>query len=123
MSRFVCFLRAINVGGHTVTMADLRGHFAALGLADVETFIASGNVIFTSRSNNAKAIEKKIEAHLLKSLGYEVITFVRALPEVAAIARYKPFTAAQLKTDGALNVAFLTEPAGSAATNELIDLR
>jgi uncharacterized protein (DUF1697 family) len=120
MSRFVSFLRAINVGGHTVTMADLRSHFVALGLLDVETFIASGNVVFTSRSKDTKALEKKIEAHLAKALGYEVITFVRTLGEVDAIARYKPFPDAQLKAAGALNVAFLAEAAGDAARKSLM---
>ena len=47
MPRLIAFLRAINVGGHTVTMMKLRKEFEALGLQDVETFIASGNVIFT----------------------------------------------------------------------------
>ena len=50
MPRFIAFLRAINVGGHNVTMKELRGLFEALGLKSVETFIASGNVIFESRS-------------------------------------------------------------------------
>ena len=46
VARHVAFLRAINVGGHTVKMADLRRSFEALGFDAVETFIASGNVIF-----------------------------------------------------------------------------
>jgi uncharacterized protein (DUF1697 family) len=120
MSRFVSFLRAINVGGHTVTMADLRRHFAALGLNDVETFIASGNVVFTTRSKDAKALERKIEAHLRAALGYEVITFVRTLSEVDAVARYRPFPEAQIKAAGALNVAFLAEPASEAARKGLM---
>jgi len=44
MKRYIAFLRAINVGGHTVKMDLLRGLFAGLGYAGVETFIASGNV-------------------------------------------------------------------------------
>src|SRR5262252_1044996 len=95
MPRFVAFLRAINVGGHVVTMAKLRKEFEALGLQDVETFIASGNVIFTSRSTDLAALEKKIESRLRTSLGYEVATFVRTAEEVAALAEYKPFDAAQ----------------------------
>ena len=77
MTRLIAFLRAINVGGHTVTMDKLRKEFEALGLMEVETFIASGNVIFTPRSLDVVALEKKIEARLRASLGYEVATFVR----------------------------------------------
>ena len=48
MTRYIAFLRAINVGGHTVKMAELKRLFEALGFTNVETFIASGNVIFDS---------------------------------------------------------------------------
>ena len=75
MPRFFAFLRAINVGGHNVTMEKLRGLFEALGHKDVETFIASGNVIFASKSKDRGALERKIENSLRKSLGYEVTTF------------------------------------------------
>ena len=63
MPRCIAFLRAINVGGHTVTMDALRGHFVDLGIAAPETFIASGNVIFTTRARSLPALETKIEAH------------------------------------------------------------
>ncbi len=77
MPKLVAFLRAINVGGHTVSMAALRAEFEALGLKDVETFIASGNVIFTAPTGNRAALERKIESHLHGALGYEVKTFLR----------------------------------------------
>ena len=48
MIRYVAFLRAINVGGHVVKMDALRKLFVHAGLSDVETFIASGNVVFSS---------------------------------------------------------------------------
>jgi len=86
MPRLIAFLRAINVGGHTVTMEKLRREFEGLGLKDVETFIASGNVIFTARQADTVALEKKIEARLHKALGYEVATFVRSCEEVAAVS-------------------------------------
>ena len=93
MPRHIAFLRAINVGGHTVTMDRLRQLFEALGLDDVETFIASGNVIFRSAAR-AATLEAKIEQHLQQALGYEVATFIRSDAEVANVARYRPFTAA-----------------------------
>ena len=96
MPRLIAFLRAINVGGHTVSMAQLRKEFEALGLQNVETFIASGNVIFTSRSRDLAALEKKIESRLRASLGYEVATFLRTDAEVAELAAYRPFDAAKI---------------------------
>ena len=80
MPKYVAFLRAISGGGHTVKMDYLRSLFESLGFSNVETFIASGNVIFDSTSKSTKALEKKIESYLLKTLGYEVVTlFVRPL--------------------------------------------
>ena len=46
IARHIAFLRAINVGGHTVTMDRLRRLFGEMGFRGVETFIASGNVVF-----------------------------------------------------------------------------
>lgn len=119
MPRFIAFLRAVNVGGHTVKMDELRALFEAMGFAKVETFIASGNVIFDSRARDAAALERKIEAQLQKSLGYEVKTFVRSDAEVAAISRYQPFDAALMQSAVALNVAFLAEPLAAEAQQAL----
>src|SRR2546423_13547575 len=90
--RLIAFLRAINVGGHTVKMEELRRLFEALGLASVETFIASGNVIFEAPGEKMQALEKRIERHLRESLGYEVATFIRSASELTEIAGYQPFT-------------------------------
>ena len=120
MPRLVAFLRAINVGGHTVTMARLRQEFEALGLNDVETFIASGNVIFTSRATDLPALEKKIEARLRASLGYEVATFVRTCDDVAAIARYQAFPATQIDDDATVYVGFIERPLNAADTRAVM---
>jgi uncharacterized protein (DUF1697 family) len=93
MPRYVAFLRAINVGGHVVKMDQLKKFFIEAGFAKVETFIASGNVIFESKSKNTQSIEKKLEKHLESQLGYAVRSFVRSLDEVAEIATYAPFKA------------------------------
>ena len=91
MYSYIAFLRAINVGGHTIKMDYLRTLFEAIGFADVATFIASGNVTFKSRAGNARTLEQQIERHLQQSLGYEVATFIRSASELAAVANHKPF--------------------------------
>lgn len=119
MPKYVAFLRAINVGGHTVKMDHLRSLFEKLGFANVETFIASGNVIFDSPSRSTKTLEKKIEAHLESALGYAVGTFIRSTAELADIAAYQPFSAAELNASGnTLYVGFMAaEPSGGAEKN------
>src|SRR5690349_6010221 len=105
MTKYIAFLRAINVGGHNVRMSELKRLFESLGFSNVETFIASGNVIFETSAKDPSKLEKKIEALLKESLHYEVFTFLRTPAEVAAVAKYKPF-----KTKGeTLNVAFIAE--------------
>src|SRR5215212_9265495 len=106
--KYVAFLRAINVGGHVVKMDQLRSLFEQLKLSNVETFIASGNVIFDTKSTNIKSLESKIEKHLKKALGYDVHSFVRSIPELSLIATHKPFTDEELNTPtNTLFVAFV----------------
>ena len=92
MAKYVAFLRAINVGGHVVKMDELRELFSGLKFSNVETFIASGNVIFDTKSAPDQKLEQKIEKHLEKALGYEVGTFVRSIEEIQAISVYQPFS-------------------------------
>ena len=123
MTRYIAFLRAINVGGHTVKMDVLRGHFTAMGFGAVETFIASGNVIFETETKDAAALEARIATELEQALGYDVATFVRSDGEVAAIASYAPFAADRLETAGALNVALLAAPLTPGDEERLMALR
>jgi uncharacterized protein (DUF1697 family) len=123
MSRSIAFLRAINVGGRVVKMDVLRQHFVTLNLANVETFIASGNVIFES-AHEASALEKLIETQLRQSLGYEVKTFVRSAGQVKAIADYQPFGASALEEPGSsLYIAFLPSQPELGATEKLMTYR
>lgn len=111
MTQYIAFLRAINVGGHTVRMERLRAFFAELEFSNVATFIASGNVIFEAPAGNARELEEQIAAHLRQVLGYEVATFIRSPADLVAVVGYKPFPAAELDVAGVtLSIAFLPEP-------------
>jgi uncharacterized protein (DUF1697 family) len=110
MSKIVAFLRAINVGGRSVKMDDLRALFAELGFADAQTFIQSGNVIFTSDQSRVE-LEDQIEAVLAENLGYKVPTFIRTADELRALAKASLFPASELEAGGSTYVSFLkTEP-------------
>lgn len=103
-----------------MTMEHLRALFEELGYGSVETFIASGNVIFDAATTDAEALEREIERHLRQSLGYEVTTFLRSAPELAAVASYQPFEAV---ADGTLYVAFLPDVPAAEAQNRLLACR
>ena len=97
MNKTSAFLRAINVGGRRVKMDRLQQIFVEMGFANVETFIASGNVIFDMDVLDRKALEQKIEAGLQDALGYRVDTFVRSIEELTAVSTYEPFPASELE--------------------------
>ena len=89
--RYVAFLRAINVGGRVVKMDRLRALFMELDLANPETFIASGNVLFESKVKALAGLERRIETHLASALGYEVATFVRQHDSLLSLLDGHPY--------------------------------
>jgi uncharacterized protein (DUF1697 family) len=123
MPRYFAFLRAINVGGHTVKMDDLRRLFEGLGFVGVESFIASGNLMFEAEADSPQQLEGQIEARLRETLGYAVAAFIRTPAELAAIASCQPFPEPQFAEAVAFNVAFLKDPLNLAATQQLLALK
>jgi uncharacterized protein (DUF1697 family) len=106
-NRCIAFLRAINVGGHTVKMDTLRALCQELGFVNVETFIASGNLVFETESGDPGQIEKTLSAKLEQGLGYPVAAFIRTPAELSALAGHQAFPQAALQASQAFNLAFL----------------
>jgi uncharacterized protein (DUF1697 family) len=116
VARYIAFLRGINVGGHQVKMDDLRKWFEALGLDNVATFIASGNIIFETGNAKPATLTARIERRLHDELGYEVPTFLRTDAELARIADHEPFADLEAADGGSSYVAFLYKrPSATAA--------
>jgi uncharacterized protein (DUF1697 family) len=111
MARHAAFLRGINLGGRRLPMDELRRAFEELGLENVATFIASGNVIFDHAAGARAALESRIEAHLAASIGFDADTFVRPLARLEHIAGLD--VVASARADGFnIHVIFLRrEPA------------
>jgi uncharacterized protein (DUF1697 family) len=91
MGSFVALLRAVNVGGTgKLPMSELKGICEELGFGAVRTYIASGNVVFTSRKSEAAvkaALEKRLEAYAGKPVG----VLVRSAAEMAQVLSDNPF--------------------------------
>jgi uncharacterized protein (DUF1697 family) len=121
VQRQIAFLRAINVGGHIVKMERLRMIFKSLGLKEVETFIASGNVVFAPTRWKPATLERKIEEGLATELGYAVKTFVRTNAELAEIADHRPpFDPARETPATRLFIGFLASEPGREAESKLL---
>lgn len=90
MTRYVAFLRAVNLGRRRVPMATARDALERLGYGDVASFVNSGNLLFTS-ADQASGCEHAIRTELEDVFGFEVTTFVRTGAEVRALATDRPF--------------------------------
>ena len=91
MTAYVALLRAVNVGGTgKLPMTELKAMCEAAGLEQVRTYIASGNVVFTSPLAEGAvraAIEKPLEAYAGKPVG----VLVRTAAEMADTLKRNPF--------------------------------
>jgi uncharacterized protein (DUF1697 family) len=88
-------LRGINVSGHNlVSMAALRDAFGALGLADVTTYLQSGNVVFSAPGRTTAArLEQTVAAGLQADLDLDVPVIVRSRADMAGVVVANPFVA------------------------------
>ena len=101
MQRYVAFLRAINTTGRYAKMESIRHALEPLGLKNLATVIASGNVIFDS-ADRQPVLVAEIESALLSGLGFEVPVFLRTAAEVAKVADCQIFS-----SDAQVEVSFL----------------
>lgn len=108
---FIAFLRGINVGGHhVVKMERLRELFSELGLANVRSYIQSGNVFFDTTEADRPALTAKIERHLFEALGYDVAVFLRPILEFEEALQRDPFQHTELTADTRLFVILTSQP-------------
>jgi uncharacterized protein (DUF1697 family) len=109
MTRYIAFLRAINVAGHAVVkMTDVSRAFVAAGCSDVKTVIQSGNVLFDLDGKEDDAF-RRILVKLEGLIGSEPIVMFRTLREVQSLLKDDPFRELQPDPLVKLYVAFLAE--------------
>jgi uncharacterized protein (DUF1697 family) len=90
-NRFVALLRAVNIGGTQVSMAELRALFVALGAGDVQTYVQSGNVVFTSDVRDASKLSRTIAQRIRRDLSLDVTVLVRTRAELTKVVAGNPF--------------------------------
>lgn len=124
MDRYVAFLRGMNLGGRRIKNEELRRHFEKMGLEEVATFRASGNVVFATSKREAESkLAQGVEAELDARLGYEVPVFLRSIDEVATIAAHEPFDPKLVaKSKGKLQVSLLAKKPTAAAKKKALAL-
>lgn len=107
MTTYAALLRGINLGAHKkIAMGDLRAALESLGYGDVETYLQSGNAIFTTEKAEA-TVGREIETAVKSRFGHEVKVLVRAPDELAAVVAGNPFPEAATEPTR-VHVAFLS---------------
>ena len=91
MTIYIALLRAVNVGGTgKLSMEDVRALCRNAGFAGVETYIASGNVVFESKAS-ASRVKSELEQRLLPLLGKSARVAIRTASEMRAVLEANPF--------------------------------
>jgi uncharacterized protein (DUF1697 family) len=109
MKKYIALLRGINVSGQKkIKMTELKSLFEKLNFQNVETYIQSGNIIFSSKENSVKTLERKINAGIKNKFGFEVHTFVITSKEIRDVLINNPFVKKNKDTER-LYVTFLSE--------------
>lgn len=120
MGRMVALLRAVNVGGRKLPMAELRALCAELGWEDVATYIQSGNLVFAG-NGKPKAIEQELEAAIAKRFGLAVPVIVRTAAEWAKLAASNPFEKAARDEPNRLQLLVSKQPPRADAAERLME--
>jgi len=116
LTRYVAFLRGVNVGGVNLKMAAVADAFTEAGFSAVKTVLASGNVLLESKAS-VKAVRTKAEAALRETFGYDAWVLAYDLETVAAISKAFPF---EREVEG--HHSYVTFVTDAAALDELAEL-
>ncbi len=128
MNTFISMLRGINVSGQKqIRMAELRSLYESLGLANVRSYVQSGNVVFESTELEAAQLARLIEAQIEQTFGYSIAVFIRDRHDFERIIAGNPFTHQRNEDPAKLHVTFLsnspdeTKLSGLVSPNEAAD--
>ncbi|WP_276388587.1 DUF1697 domain-containing protein [Eudoraea chungangensis] len=110
MPKYLALLRGINVSGHNlIRMQALREFFVALNFTEVQTYIQSGNIVFSSKKKNHKELEGILEKEFQKYFGYAVPILVLNEEEVKKAINTTPFQDGLQESQSKIYYIFLKE--------------
>ena len=116
--RYVALLRAVNVGGCKLPMAELREVCAGLGWKNVATYIQSGNVVFEA-AGKPDALEAALEQAVTARFGFERPVIVRSAQQWAGYASGSPFPEQEADRANVLLLGLAKAPLASGAAETI----
>lgn len=116
MSLHLAFLRGINLGKRQVKMADLKACLEEMGLTEIKTIVASGNVRF--RTDDDEDLKTRLEKALAERFGFQIGVVLRSEAELAAMLADAPFGRLDPAADVARHVILFDKPLSKGLTLE-----
>src|SRR5215208_4694320 len=117
MPTYIALLRGINVGGKAkVAMPGLRRAFEDHGAGDVQTYIQSGNVVFTHPERSEAKLEKALHKVISGYAGVDVDAMLRTTAQMKSVVAKNPYPN---KSGTTLHVLFFTANVDKAALKKL----
>ncbi|TPJ72481.1 DUF1697 domain-containing protein [Mesorhizobium sp. B2-7-1] len=120
MRTYVALLYSIILGeGRRVVMADLKAMAEGLGLKNVRTLVATGNLVFEARAGEISKLEQRLEKAFEKTFGRHVDIIVRGAEDWLRLSAGNPFPAESADTGDQVAVRVMREKVPADAVEAL----
>lgn len=124
MAVIISMLRGINVGGHNLIKMDaLRALYKSLGLRDPQTYLQTGNVVFTTDKRDLVALAKRIEDAVERGFGFRPSVILRTTSELREVTARNPFAKRTGIEPNKLLVNFLASSPGAETRGKVLSLK
>jgi len=120
LTTYISMLRGINVSGQKkIRMEELRSIYKKLELANVQTYVQSGNVVFDSSEDDPEQLAKRIEAQIEKDFGFAVPVLMRTAADFLRILTHNPFLTTRSENPSHQYVTFLYDSLSSELAKQI----
>ena len=124
MSVVISLLRGVNLGSHNrIKMDTLRTLYESLKLRHVQTYVQSGNVVFTTGDKDLVALAKRIENGIERTFGFRPVVILRTTSELRAVVTGNPFVTREGIHPSRLLVMFLANDPGQEAREKVLTIK
>jgi len=124
MPVIICLLRGVNVGGHNLIKMDaLKALCVSLKLKDPQTYVQSGNVIFSTEENDLAKLGTRIQDAIERKIGFRPNVMLRTAAEMRKVVARNPFAKRSGIEPGKLLVNFLAADPGKDAREKALAIK
>lgn len=120
--RLVALIRGVNVGGRSlISMTRLQDVVTDLGVANVSTYIQSGNVLFSAPSAGRPALARRLAEALADDLGRPPVVLIKTRRELMDAAAGNPFDPRRDDANLVSHIMFLAAVPSAGRCQDLLD--